>query len=431
MTRTRCAPALTGHLSVFGARVALANFLFARHRGGHFLLRFDDIDRSRAKPAYAEAIAQDLRWLGIDWDDSIHQSDRAAMYESAAERLKQAGRLYPCFESEEELRAKRDRRLRRHQPAIYDRAMLKLTPAQRAAAEAGGKRPYWRFLLSDAVVEWPDMLLGRRQTKLMSLSDPVLIRADGTPLQTFTSVVDDIETGITHVIRDEDQATNTAIQLDLMAALGADPRRLGLAHLPRLADADAKTPARRVDNLSVRSLRNDGVEAGAIAAYLARLDTSDDTRTLPVTVAVHFDPAQLLALNRGVLRDLPFAAVADRLPSGATETFWLAIRGHIDLLNEARGWWDVVAGTIVPPVIDGEQQFLRAALEALPPEPWNGTVWTAWTAAIRRATDRDEGSLELPLRLALTGEDQGPDLRDLLPLIGRARAAHRLQIAAA
>ena len=424
MTRTRFAPALTGHLSVFGARVALANFLLARHRGGQFLLRVDDIDRSRVKPAYAEAIAQDLRWLGIDWDDSIHQSDRAAFYDSAAGRLKQAGRLYPCFESEEELRAKRDRRLRRNQPAIYDRAMLKMTPAQRAAAEAGGKRPYWRFLLSDTVVEWPDMLLGRRQTKLASLSDPVLIRADGTPLQTFTSVVDDIETGITHVIRDEDQLTNTAIQLDLMAALGADPRRLGLAHLPRLADADAKPP-------SVRSLRNDGVEAGAIAACLARLDTSDDTRKLPISVAVRFDPAQLLALNRGVLRDLPFAAVADRLPSGATETFWLAIRGHIDLLNEARGWWDVVAGTIVPPVIDGEQQFLHAALEALPQEPWNGTVWAAWTAAIRRATDRDEGSLELPLRLALTGEDQGPDLRDLLPLMGRARAAHRLRIAAA
>src|SRR5271157_4098723 len=220
MIRTRFAPALTGHLSVGGARVGLANFLFARHYAGRFLLRFDDLDRSRVKPAYAEANAQDLRWLGIDWDDSIHQSDRSALYESAAERLKRAGRLYPCFESEEELRAKRDRRLRRHQPAIYDRAMLKLTPAQRAAAEAGGKRPYWRFLLSDTIVEWSDMLLGMRQTKLSSISDPVLIRADGTKLQTFTSTVDDIETGISHVIRDEDQLTNTAIQLDLMSALG-------------------------------------------------------------------------------------------------------------------------------------------------------------------------------------------------------------------
>ena len=175
----------------------MANFLFARRFGGHFLLRFDDADREHCKPDCAEAIALDLRWLGIDWDETINQSDRLALYHAAAERLKQAGRLYPCFESDEELRSKRDQRLKRGQPPVYDRAMLRLTPAQRASAEAGGKRPYWRFLLSDRVVEWRDMVLGHCEVKLPAVSDPVVIRADGTPLNTFTSAVDDIDTGIT------------------------------------------------------------------------------------------------------------------------------------------------------------------------------------------------------------------------------------------
>ena len=146
--------------------------------------------------------------------------------------------------------------------------------------------------------------------------------------------------------------------------------------------------------------------------------------------AARFDITQLLALNRRVLHGLPFAAVADRLPQGATEAFWLAVRGNLDLLTEARGWWDVVAGTIVPPLIEGEGDFLRTALELLPQEPWSPTVWAEWTDALKGATGRKGKPLFLPLRLALTGEDHGPELRDLLPLMGRARAATRLAVAA-
>jgi glutamyl-tRNA synthetase len=439
----RFAPSPTGLLHVGNARPALANYLFARHHGGRFILRIDDTDLERSRDEYAEAIARDLTWLGLGWDETFRQRDRLEHYTAAAETLKKSGRLYPCFESEEELRAKREQKLKRGLAPVYDRAMLKLTPEQRAQAEANGKRPYWRFLLSDTVVEWHDMVLGRRQVKLPSVSDPVLIRADGTPLYTFTSVVDDIATGITHVIRGEDHITNTGVQLDIFAALGANPAALAFAHLPLLTDTDGSKLSKRLDSLTLRTLRHDGVEPAAITGYLASLGTSDDPQPLTIDElaarfdlthvshsAARFDISQLLALNRRLLHGLPFAAVADRLPAGATETFWLAVRGNLDLLSEARGWWDVVAGTIVPPPMQGEGDFLRAALDTLPPEPWNGEVWRVWTDGLKQATGRKGRALFMPLRLALTGEDHGPELRELLPLIGRARVMQRLGIAA-
>jgi glutamyl-tRNA synthetase len=439
----RFAPSPTGLLHVGNARAALANYLFARHFGGRFILRIDDTDAERSRDEYAEAVARDLNWLGVVWDETFRQRDRLEHYAAAAERLKQSGRLYPCFESEDELRVKRELRLKRGLAPVYDRAMLKLTPEQRAQAEANGKRPYWRFRLSDTTREWRDMVLGRRQVKLQAVSDPVLIRADGTPLYTFTSVVDDIATEISHIIRGEDHITNTGVQMDIFAALGVNPASLGFAHLPLLTDSDGSKLSKRLDSLTLRTLRHDGVEPVAITAYLACLGTSDDPLPLPIAElaarfdlthvshsAARFDISQLLALNRRMLHGLAFAAVVDRLPAGATEAFWLAVRGNLDLLSEARGWWDVVAGAIVPPPMDGEGAFLRQAVAALPPEPWNADVWRTWTDALKHATGRDGRALFMPLRLALTGEDHGPELRELLPLIGRARAAQRLRVAA-
>jgi glutamyl-tRNA synthetase len=442
MIAVRFAPSPTGYLHVGNTRQAVANYLFARRQGGRFVLRLDDTDPERSRPEYAEAILQDLRWLGLEWDEMVRQTDRLDRYAEAAERLKQSGRLYPCFESAEELKAKREMQIKRRMAPVYDRAMLKLTPEQRAAAEANGKKPYWRFLLSGGSVGWNDVVLGARQVKLGAVSDPVVIRADGTPLYTFTSVVDDIDMGISHIIRGEDHVTNTGVQIDLFSALGANPTRVTFAHLPLLTDSDGGKLSKRLESLSLRSLRQDGVEASAITAYLARLGTSDDPTPVPLAAliegfdfsrygksAARFDITQLLALNGRVLHGLPFAAVVDRLPRGATEAFWLAVRGNLDLLNEARGWWDVVAGTIVPPLIEGEQAFLQTALELLPQEPWTTAVWTEWTDALKAATGRKGKPLFLPLRLALTGEDHGPELRDLLPLMGRARAATRLAVA--
>lgn len=442
--RVRFAPSPTGYLHVGNARVAIANWLFARRHGGAFVLRLDDTDTTRCKPEYEAAIEEDLRWLGLAWDEGpIRQRDRLAPYAAAAEALKNAGRLYPCWESEEELAFKRNQRLKRGLAPIYDRAALAMTEAQRARAFASARPPYWRFRLSAGETAWDDLVLGRRIVKLPAVSDPVLIRADGTPLYTFASVVDDLELGITHIIRGEDHITNSGVQRDIMAALGADPDAIRLAHLPLLVGAEGEPLSKRIGSLSLRALRADGIEPAALAAYLARLGTPDDLAPADLAALAagfdlgrishspaRFDPAQLLALNRKVLHATAFEAVRDRLPDGATEAFWLAVRGNLDLTTEARHWWDVVAGQIVPPPLEGEGAFLCEATAALPPEPWDGTTAKAWAAALTAATGRKGRALWRPLRLALTGEEHGPDMAALLPLIGRDRVVSRLTLAA-
>ena len=439
--RVRFAPSPTGYLHVGNARIALANALFARRHDAKFLLRIDDTDTERSRGEYEQAIEHDLRWLGVTWDETFRQSARVALYEAAADRLRASGRLYPCFESEEELRYKREQRLKRGLAPVYDRAMLKLTEAQRSQAEANGKTPYWRFKLSDSTVEWTDLVLGRRGVKLPSLSDPVLIRADGTFLYTFTSVVDDIDSAVTHVVRGEDHVTNTGVQLDIFSALGSNPSRLTFAHLPLLIDSDGGKLSKRLEGLSLRALRQDGVEPAAIVAYLARLGTSLSPEPASLeTLAkdydlsrvsrspARFDMRQLLALNRRVLHSATFEQVRDRLPSSATPAFWDAVRGNLDLLSEARHWWAVIGGEVVPPVQDGQSDFLRDALAHLPPEPWDAGTWGAWTDTLKTSTGRRGRALFQPLRLALTGEEHGPELASLLPLIGHERTATRLRL---
>lgn len=437
--KVRFAPSPTGLLHVGNARIALANWCLARHRGGRFLLRLDDTDTERSKPEYATAIEEDLRWLGLDWDERLAQSDRLDRYAAAAEKLKAAGRLYPCLETEEELEFKREQRRRQGKAPIYDRAALKMTKDQLDRAIANGKQPHWRFKLSHDSMEWRDGVLGPRKVKLSSLSDPVLIRADGSFLYTFTSVVDDLETGITDVIRGEDHVTNTAIQLDILAALGGHPRGMRFAHLPLLTDADGGPLSKRTGSVGLRQLRRDGVEPAALVGYLLALGSSmDPVPGMPADLApsydlanvsksaARFDTKQLLALNRKWLHGLCFDAVKDRLPEGATEAFWLAVRGNLDLFREVRDWWDVASGAIVPLADPADAELLRAAAETLPAEPWDEATWPAWTAAIGAATGRKGKALFMPLRRALTGEEHGPDLKVFLPLIGRARAAERL-----
>ena len=436
MIKVRFAPTPTGNLFLGSVRVALANYLYAQRHGGQMLLRLDDLDNERSRPIHADQIIHDLRWLGIDWDDCIRQSERLELYQDAIERLKRDQFIYPCFETEEELKAKQEFRRKRNQSAIYDRAMLSLTEKQRTDAEAGGKRPHWRFKLSGRTLEWHDMILGPRQASLPFVSDPILVRADGTPTPVLTSVVDDVAFGTTHIIRGEDNAGNTAVQIELFEVLGGPRKPVRFGHLPAIGEtAKAAAGGRRTGSLVLRALRNDGVEPCAITASMvggeprpiAALGPKFD---LAGFAATQFDIAGLLAVNRRVLASMDFADVADRLPDGTTEAFWLAIRDDLDLLKEARGWWDVVAGSIVPPVIDGERDLLLTAEALLPPEPWDASVWTSWIAALEQATGRSGDKLLEPLRLALTGEDDGPDLAALLPLIGRPRAASRLTIAA-
>lgn len=395
MTRVRFIAPASGGLLVSGARVALANALFARGQDRHFIVRL---------PAGEDRISADLRWLGITWDAIGTPGD----YIGAIERLRSAGRLYPCFESETELRARREYRIRRGRSPVYDRAMLKLTSEQRVAAEAGGKRPHWRFLLSNRAVGWTDLIRGRAEVSLRGVSDPILVTADGSPAAALTAVVDDIGDGITHVIGPDDGDAMTAIQIDLLDALGHRPDRFAFAHLPHLGDTG---------RLAIRALRNDGIAAEALVSWLGGGPEFDLRR-----MARALDAVTLPTINRAVLARRGFGSVADRLPSGATEPFWLAIRGHIDLLTEARHWWDVVNGTIFPAIPEGAVDLVHQARAALPAEPWDERTWSAWLAALPAGW-----ATETRLRLMLTGEVQGPDLAALLPLIGRSQVLERLQ----
>jgi glutamyl-tRNA synthetase len=438
--KVRFAPSPTGWLHVGNARIALANWLEARKRGGTFVLRLDDTDVARSKPEFAQGIEEDLRWLGLDWDESFRQTERLSRYEAAAEILKKKGLLYPCLETEEELAFKREQRRKQGRAPIYDRGALKMTAEQLARAIENGKSPHWRFKLNTRTVTWRDGVLGERSVKLPSLSDPVLVRADGSFLYTFTSVVDDLETGITHVIRGEDHVTNTGIQIDILEGLSGRPNHIYFAHMPLLTDAEGGALSKRLGSVSLRQFRRDGIEPAALTGYLAALGTSRDPvaaspRELAadwdITRVSHsparFDTKQLLALNRKHLHALGFEQVKDRLPEGADEEFWLAIRGNLDLLAEARDWYEVARGDITVPDQPEEADLLKAALESLPPEGWDATTWPGWTATIGQATGRKGKALFLPLRRALTGEEHGPDLKTFLPLIGRARAATRLQ----
>jgi glutamyl-tRNA synthetase len=441
--KLRFAPSPTGYLHVGNARVALANWLITRKQGGRFVLRFDDTDTERSKPEYATAIEEDLRWLGLDWDESFAQSSRLESYEAAAAKLKASGHLYPCLESEEELRFKREQRQKQGRPPVYDRAALKMTAEQLERALANGKQPYWRFKLSSRTVEWEDGVLGHRSVKLPPVSDPVLIRADGSFLYTFTSVVDDLETGVTGVIRGEDHVTNTGVQIDILEALGMRPGRIDFAHLPLLTDADGSQLSKRIGSMGLRQLRRDGIEPAALAGYLAAMGSSQDpVAGMPVDLvpgfaleklsrsSARFDPTQLLALNRRYLHGLSFEQVRDRLPEGADEAFWLAVRGNLDLISEARDWFEVAHGAPLIEAQPEEAEFLRAAMATLPAAPWDETTWSSWTRAVGAASGRKGKALFLPLRRALTGEEHGPELKQFLPLIGPARATERLRQAA-
>ncbi len=438
----RFAPSPTGRIHIGNARPALLNYLFARARDGRFVLRFDDTDVERSRAEYAASIEEDLGWLGVVPDMVVRQSDRTALYAAAVERLKRDGRLYPAYETADELDRRRKRLQARGLPPVYDRAALALTPGQVASFVAEGRRPHWRFKLDGAPVAWDDLVRGPSRIGPASLSDPGLLREDGTYLYTLPSVVDDIALGITHVIRGEDHVTNTAVQIQLFAALGrAVPP--AFAHHNLLVTASGEGLSKRSGALSIGALREDGVEALAVAAMavltgsssalrpvasLEELGAEVDLSRLSRTPA-RFDEAELHALSARTLHGFPFAAVAGRLAAlgvagPKAECFWGAVRGNLAHFSEAAEWWGVVEGVVAPVVED--RAFLDRAAALLPAEPWDLDTWAAWTGVLRAETGLKGRALFHPLRLALTGRDAGPDLRHLLPLIGRVRASGRI-----
>ena len=440
--KVRFAPSPTGNLHVGNLRTALVNYLFARSKGGHFMLRIDDTDTERSTAAFEASIRTDLEWMGMNHDSGDRQSERLGQYDAALQRLLEDGRAYACYETPEELALKRKAQLSAGRPPVYDRAALKLSEDQKAAFEADGRRPHFRFLLNDAEVAWHDMVRGDVAYHMSSLSDPVLFREDGRVIYTMASVVDDIDHAITHIIRGEDHVTNSAAQIQLFEALGARAPEMG--HVALLAGADGEGLSKRLGSLPIGQLRDEGMQPAAIASLLARIGTADPVVPQPALgeiidgfdlsrfgrATAKFDPAELAQINARVIQQLDFATVEAELAAagvGGGEPFWQAVRDNLGIVAEAADWWSVCTAPVTP-VIEAEAQAVtNAAAELLPDGDLPAEIWRDWTSAIATATGVKGRDLFMPLRLALTGRQKGPEIAPLLSFMGRARVIERLR----
>ncbi len=433
--KVRFAPSPTGRIHVGNVRAAIVNWLFARGRGGAFVLRIDDTDLERSTRDYEAGIEEDLMWLGLVWDEKHNQSARFPIYQQAVERLKAQGRLYPAYETQEELDRRRKVQLARGQPPIYDRASLKLTRDEIAALEAEGRRPHWRFKLEGKRVRWTDLIREECEVDTASMSDPVLIREDGAFLYTLPSVVDDIDMGITHVVRGEDHVTNTGAQIEVFEALGADAPTF--AHFSLLVGADGEALSKRLGSLSISELRAQGYEPLAVTSHISKIGTSDTLEPAASLEALaedfdfakmgrhpaRYDPADLARLNAAVLHAMPYAEAQPRLAAldaDLGEAFWNAVRANLEVFADAADWAQVVKGPVTPEVEDAA--FLKTAADLLPDD----LDWMGWANAVKAETGAKGRALFMPLRKALTGREHGPEMGALLPLIGRERALKRL-----
>jgi glutamyl-tRNA synthetase len=439
-TIVRFAPSPTGLLHVGNARTAMLNYLFVRKHHGKFFLRIDDTDTERSKSEYEAAIIEDLAWLGMRHEIFARQIERADTHACAAEALKASGHLYPAYESADELDRRRKRQIAAHKPPVYDRAALRLTAEDRAKMESEGRKLHWRFKLSQTKVKWHDMVRGDVEIDTAHLSDPVLIREDGRFLYTLPSVVDDVDFAVTHIVRGEDHVTNTAAQIEIFEALNAKVPHF--AHFPLLIGVGGEALSKRIGSLSLREVRESGIEPLALASYLAKTGTSDPIELRPSLEALaeefsfekigrapaHFDPKELEGLNSKLLHALPYEAVADRLRLFGIEggaSFWDAVKPNLTKLEDAADLSTLITGPITPVIEDAALAAKAAAL--LPPEPWDETTWRAWTKQVADATGTKGRALFHPLRLALTARESGPEMKKLLPLIGRAKALDRLK----
>jgi glutamyl-tRNA synthetase len=437
--KVRFAPSPTGYLHLGNVRTALVNWLFARKVGGEFWLRIDDTDTERSKAEYEDALREDLAWLGINWNGTFKQSKRFAQYEEAKQKLIASGRLYPCYETQEELDVQRKMQAGRGLPPIYNRASLKLSDEQKAKYEAEGRKPHYRFLLEDKPIIWNDLIRGEVKFQATHMSDPVLVREDNVPLYTFASVVDDGQTDVTHIVRGEDHVSNTAVQVQIFEALGYKLPQFG--HLALLKTKEGEM-SKRVGGNDIRTLRENGIMPMAINSLLAHIGTSDavepftELQRLVETfdfkkfgrAPANYDVVELEKLNEKLLHKLPFKEV-DSLISFADETFWESVKANLKNISEARMWWDILHGEVLAADFSAEERdFLHKTLAFLPLEPWNESTWDTWLAAIKPITERKGKDLFMPIRKALTGLEHGPEFKKLLPLLGRDRVVKRLTV---
>ncbi|MEM9435874.1 MAG: glutamate--tRNA ligase [Pseudomonadota bacterium] len=437
MTITRFAPSPTGYLHIGNLRPALMNFLIAKKAGGQFILRIDDTDPERSKQEYVDAIFTDLEWLGLSWDRVEYQSKRLDHYAEAADKMRRMERLYEAFETPTELDLKRKKQLNMGKPPVYDRSALVLSDEEKDALRQ--ERPgHWRFKLDWERIEWADGILGEISIDAASVSDPVLIRGDGQVLYTLASVVDDTDMGITHVVRGSDHVTNTATQIQMIQALGFEPPVF--AHHSLLTGPQGEALSKRLGTLSLRDLRDNGVQPFALLSLMARLGSSDpvELRTSLDDLAeafelanfgsapTKFDAEDLYPLTARYLHDLPYADVADAIsevgvPDGHAEAFWTAIHENVTTLHDLRKWWELLRDGAEPLIDAEDHEFVTQAMALLPEERTVDT-WNAWTTAVKEATGRKGKGLFQPLRKALTGQTSGPEMGALLPLMQVIRA---------
>ena len=434
MTTTRFAPSPTGYLHIGNFRAALMNYLLSRKLGGTFILRIDDTDAERSKEEYVEATKEDLTWLGLTWDRIERQSDRLARYDAAADRLREMGLLYECFETPTELDLKRKKQLNMGKPPVYDRAALALSASEKDALRAERGQGHWRFKLSHTRIDWSDGILGDISIDAASVSDPVLIRGDGQYLYTLASVVDDVEMGITHVVRGSDHVTNTATQIQMMDALGGTVPTF--AHHSLLTGPQGEGLSKRLGTLSLRDMRKEGIVPEALISLMARLGSSQPVELQSDLAAVaegfdlshfgsaptKFDKDDLFPLTARYLQSLPLEAVAHAVvdagvPEDRADAFWTVVRDNITTLNDLSPWWTLCSEGAEPVISAEDKDFVTEALALLPEGPFSADTWSNWTQAVKEATGRKGKSLFMPLRLALTGQAHGPDMSTLLPLL--------------
>ena len=427
-TITRFAPSPTGLLHVGNVRTALINYLFAKKTGGEFMLRIDDTDLERSKPEYIEAIKEDLTWLGLKWDSTFQQSKRVAEYEKAKQKLLASGRLYPCYETGEELDTKRKFQMKRGVPPIYDRGALKLTDDEKKKFEVDGRRPHYRFKLEAEDITWDDLIRGPQKFNGQYLSDPILFREDGSLIYMLCSVVDDGDCQSTHIVRGEDHVTNTAIQIQIAKALGyAIPH---FAHLALLKGKDAEM-SKRSGGFDIRALREEGIEPLAILSLLAKMGTSDPVKihTMDELIAEFdfkkfgraaaiYNPDDLKRLTQKEIGHMEYAEVKDRV--SVDENFWNAVRANLKTIDEVEEWRHICSDDLTPIVEDAE--FLKQASQLLP----DNLDFNEWMNKIKEKTGRKGKELFMPIRKALTARENGPELKAMLPLIGSERIKKRL-----
>ena len=444
---TRFAPSPTGELHLGNARTALFSWLFARHHGGRFVLRIEDTDTERSKEVHTAALMEDLQWLGLQWDcgpgraqpgEEYHQSRRGSVYARHSATLDARGLTYPCYCTPLELDLSRKAQLAAGRPPRYAGTCRELSPEARVRKSAQGISPTTRFRVPNGRrVEFNDMVHGAQSFATDDIGDFILRRADGSAAFFFSNAIDDAEMGITHVLRGEDHLTNTPRQLLVLEAL--ELRAPTYGHLSLLVGADGSPLSKRHGATSVREFRERGYLPTALTNHLFRLGHSSsengvlqlDAMARAFTVKhlgrapARFEESQLNVWQREVAHHMPLeeserwlaAETPPDIDAERRRAFIAAIRPNVLLPADVARWREVVFGAApaldevsLARVREAGPQFFRAAAEAAS----TGGKLDAIVNAVKAATGAKGQALWKPLRLALTGAPEGPELAPLL-----------------